>query len=126
VIGLSWCAELASVWLPIWLLGAAQLAPLCWLAVLRRADVPPLFLLLLVAWVGYTYAPRGRHPACLLSCLFLACHTDARRGRKRALRRVVFVANSAPVGELARPGVVCGTGACLAAALADGPACRTG
>jgi signal transduction histidine kinase len=65
-IGLSWFAELAGWRLPIWLLGAAQLIPLAALAVLHRADVGPLFLLLLVAWVGYTRTRR--EGAVLLAC----------------------------------------------------------
>jgi signal transduction histidine kinase len=79
---LSWVAELAGVRLPIWLLGAAQLAPLCWIAVLRRADVPPLFLLLLVAWVGYTRT-RGDGAillGCCLAYFWLATPTPAADG----------------------------------------------
>jgi hypothetical protein len=85
VIGLSWGAELSGVRLPIWLLGALQLAPLCWLAVLRRGDVVPLFLLLLIAWVGYTRTRREGilMLVCCLGYFWLATPTTAADGTVR-------------------------------------------
>jgi hypothetical protein len=67
IVGLSWCVELAARWQPVWLLGAAQLVAVGWLAALRRADVAPLFLMVLVACVSYTRTRR--QSALLLSCI---------------------------------------------------------
>jgi Histidine kinase len=84
-MGLCWGAELAGWRLPNWLLGAAHLGPLCWLAVLRRADVAPLFLLLLVAWVGYTRTRRDGAIllGCCLAYFWLATPTPAVDGTVR-------------------------------------------
>src|ERR1051325_5163847 len=54
IIAASWCTELRVRRQPVWLLAIAQIGAVAWLASLHRADVAPLFLMALLAWVSYS------------------------------------------------------------------------